>query len=90
MATADKIRQVLETELEPQSLEIIDESDKHRGHSGWRASGETHFKVTIISDRFKGMDLLGRHRLVLSVLQVVMSESGLHAISIFAKTPEEA
>lgn len=55
--TAGVIRQRLETAFAPERLEIIDESDRHRGHSGWREGGETHFRVVM---RAASLDDLGR------------------------------
>ncbi|HRM76398.1 MAG TPA: BolA family protein, partial [Paracoccus sp. (in: a-proteobacteria)] len=60
---ADEMREKL-TELAPLQLEIIDESESHRGHGGWREGGETHFRIRMTSPRFDGLNRVARHRLV--------------------------
>jgi len=79
----DKIREKLEAALHPEYLEILDESDKHKGHTGARPGGETHFAVTIIVEKFVGMSRIERHKLVHSILKAEL-ESGVHALSIKA------
>ena len=48
----DKLTQRLQNNLNPDQLEITDQSESHRGHTGWRESGETHFHVRIIAQQF--------------------------------------
>jgi BolA protein len=68
--------------LEPTSLEVIDESAAHAGHSGAGTEGYgTHFRVRIASPRFAGKPRVARHRLVYDALQVFIAK-GLHAIAI--------
>ncbi len=50
--------------FEPRSLEIVDESENHRGHAGYREGGETHFRVVIAADAFGSMSRVARHRAV--------------------------
>ncbi|KAK1316601.1 hypothetical protein QJS10_CPA05g02092 [Acorus calamus] len=87
-----RIGEVLMRELKPVELRIEDESHKHAGHAGvgGRAGegGETHFNVRVVSEAFEGKRLLKRHRMVYDLLKDEL-ESGLHALSIDAKTPEE-
>ena len=64
MAVADEIRTRLQTAFAPRQLEVVDDSERHRGHSGWREGGETHFNVTIASDSFAPMSRVARHRAV--------------------------
>lgn len=54
------------------------------GHTS--LSGETHFKVIIVSDVFDGKTLIDRHRLVNECLALELAERGVHALSIQAKT----
>ncbi|KAH9300903.1 hypothetical protein KI387_012486, partial [Taxus chinensis] len=85
----DRIRQKLETELEPMVLEIEDVSHQHAGHAAMQDQAkETHFNVKIVSAKFEGRTLVKRHRLVYELLQEEL-QSGLHALSIIAKTPFE-
>nr|CAD1839333.1 unnamed protein product [Ananas comosus var. bracteatus] len=80
----------MEKELSPVELEIEDISHLHAGHAGVAGSsgGETHFNVRVVSKAFEGKSMLKRHRLVYDLLKDELS-SGLHALSIDAKTPSE-
>lgn len=69
-------------------LYIEDESHLHAGHAG-AASGGGHFKLTIISQDFKGLSSVARHRLVYAALKQHIPQE-IHALTILAKTPEEA
>ena len=64
MALKDWIAERLTEELSPSRLVVEDESDQHRGHSGWRDGGETHFRLDIVSEAFAGKSRVERHRLV--------------------------
>ncbi|KAL3646264.1 SufE-like protein 1, chloroplastic/mitochondrial [Castilleja foliolosa] len=84
-----RIRKILGKELNPVELEIEDVSYQHAGHAGVRGSdGETHFNVKVVSQEFEGKSLVKRHRLIYGLLQDEL-QSGLHALSITAKTPAE-
>ncbi|HEU5047651.1 MAG TPA: BolA family protein [Rickettsiales bacterium] len=85
---ADHIRNLLQTTLNPQKLEIRDDSAKHAGHAGARPEGETHFRVEIVSDKFTGLSRVARHRLVNEALAPLFPQ-GLHALEIIAKSPQE-
>ncbi|MGB5440440.1 MAG: BolA family protein [Gammaproteobacteria bacterium] len=82
------IRECLERELAPESLEIIDESASHAGHAG-AASGGGHFILHIVADAFRDKTLIQRHRLIYDALGDIMHRE-IHALSIQAKTPDEA
>ncbi|WCJ44581.1 SufE-like protein 1 chloroplastic/mitochondrial [Euphorbia peplus] len=84
-----RIEEILKRELNPVELEVEDVSYQHAGHAGVRGSdGETHFNLKVVSEVFEGKSLVKRHRLVYGLLQEEL-ESGLHALSIVAKTPGE-
>jgi BolA protein len=68
LAIIEEIRTRLEAEFQPESLEIRDDSERHRGHAGWREGGETHFHVAMKSDRLGGLTRIARHRAVHSAL----------------------
>lgn len=85
-ATITLMRQRL-AGLEPETLEIVDESAAHAGHAG-AASGGGHFRLIIVSNRFAGMNALSRHRAIHQALGDLMS-GRIHALSITALTPEE-
>ncbi|MCD1626452.1 MAG: BolA family protein [Paracoccaceae bacterium] len=64
MTRTEEITQALETAFTPQHLEVIDESEQHRGHSGYAEGGESHFRVVIRSPKFETMTRLERHRAI--------------------------
>jgi len=68
--------------LEPQSCEVIDESAMHAGHAG-AASGLGHFRVNITSQKFNGLKLIERHRLVYDAVGDLM-QTDIHALAITA------
>uniref|UniRef100_A0ACD5YH26 Uncharacterized protein n=1 Tax=Avena sativa TaxID=4498 RepID=A0ACD5YH26_AVESA len=85
----ERIMHNLEIGLSPVELKIEDISHQHRGHAGVAGSdGETHFNVRVVSKEFEGKSMLKRHRAVYDLLQDEL-KSGLHALSIDAKTPSE-
>lgn len=84
-----RIKEKLERELNPVELDVEDISYQHAGHAGVRGSdGETHFNLKVVSKEFEGKSLVKRHRLIYNLLQEEL-QSGLHALSISAKTPDE-
>jgi BolA protein len=86
MSTADLILQRLSV-LEPETCNLEDESAQHRGHAG-AASGGGHFRLTLVSPKFRNLSTLARHRLVYETLGELMQRE-IHALSITALTPEE-
>ena len=73
--------------LRPQHLEIRDDSHRHRGHAGAQ-DGRGHFAVNVVSEAFRGLPPLARHRLVYTTLGELMT-TDIHALQISAKTQEE-
>lgn len=74
--------------LEPLSLELVDESAKHAGHAGAAPGGQTHWRVSIVSQRFAGQGTIQRHRMVYDALGSLMQHP-IHALAISARSPEE-
>lgn len=70
--------------LEPSELEVIDESEQHRGHGGWRQEGETHYRVVIRAKAFAGLSRVAAHRQINALLETEFA-AGLHALAIDAK-----
>ena len=87
MNVAETIRSRL-ADLEPVALEIVDESEQHRGHAGWSEGGGTHWRLSIVSPRFSGQPTVARHRMVYQALGELMQHP-IHALAITARTPEE-
>jgi BolA protein len=71
----------------PQYLTIEDESARHAGHPG-AAGGGGHFRIVLVSDRFRGQSLLARQRAVYAALGTAMGER-IHALALRTLTPEE-
>ena len=78
----------LNSSLEPTRLDLVDDSEQHRGHGGYNPAGESHFSLTIESPTFAGKSRVERQRLVYSALGDLM-ESRVHALSIRATAPGE-
>ena len=87
MTLAETIRARLAA-LQPVSIDLIDESEKHHGHSGWRDGGGTHWRLAIVSPRFAGQSPVARHRMVYQAIGELM-HNPIHALAITAQTPEE-
>ena len=87
MNLAAEIKQRLAA-LEPVSLDLVDESEGHRGHAGYREGGGTHWRLAIVSARFSGQPVVARHRMVYQALGNLM-QNPIHALAITARTPEE-
>lgn len=89
MKMQETIRWKLDEKLEPESLEIVNESHLHAGHHGSPGTGESHFRVVIVAAKFTGKNRLARHRLINAALAEELN-GGIHALAIKALTPEEA
>lgn len=76
---AEEMRERLGT-LAPTRLEVIDESDQHHGHSGWREGGQTHFRIRMSAPVFAGMGRVDRHRLVNRTLGDIVPR--IHALAL--------
>ena len=87
-AVANAIDNKLRTRFAPLRLTIEDESSKHRGHSGHREGGESHFRVEIVSAEFAGKSRVARQRLVYEALKGEF-DAGLHALALTTLTPAE-
>jgi BolA family transcriptional regulator, general stress-responsive regulator len=73
--------------LDPDSVELVDDSAKHAGHAGARGGGG-HFELIIVSARFEGKSSQARHRMIHSALGDMLQKE-IHAIAIKAYTPDE-
>jgi BolA protein len=79
----------LQDALQPTRLELMDDSAKHHGHSGYNPAGESHFSLLIESAAFTGLNRVARQRLVYKALGELMDER-VHALAIRAVAPGEA
>ena len=64
MSVTQEIADRLEEAFAPSELSVVDDSESHRGHGGYREGGESHFNVKIRSAHFKGLNRVARHRAV--------------------------
>lgn len=85
MISLSTIRKKLES-LNPDYLEIINDSAKHRGHAGYQNQFPSHIRIIITSSAFAGKSLIKRHQMIHELLKEELT-SGLHALSIKANTP---
>ena len=86
MKAADRIRGRLTEAFSPSELEVIDESDQHKGHAGARPDGETHFRVRVVADAFRDKSRVETHLMINAALEAEFAR-GLHALAIEAKAP---
>jgi len=89
MTIRDTITKKLSEAFDPESLDVIDESHLHEGHSGHRPGGETHFRLYIVSKAFDGKTRIDRHRMINATLAEELA-GGVHALAIKAQAPGEA
>ena len=83
----DRMRERLTTSLQPQMLDIEDESHLHVGHTGAR-DGRGHFRVIIVADAFDGLTRVQRHQKIYAALGDLM-QTDIHALAVQALTPAE-
>ena len=72
----------------PDRLDVVDESHQHEGHAGARPGGQTHFRVDIVSEAFRGKSRVERHRMINAALASELA-GGVHALAIQASAPGE-
>jgi BolA protein len=84
MSVKETMTRKLEAAFAPTRLTVIDESEHHRGHGGWREGGETHFRIQIVSPAFKGKSRVDIHRAINACVADELAAS-VHALAIEAK-----
>jgi len=89
MPVATTIENKLRHAFAPEALELIDESEQHRGHGGWRESGETHFRLRMTAAAFAGQGRVARQRAVNKVLAEELA-GPVHALAMELRAPGEA
>jgi BolA protein len=86
MSRRMRIEEKLAQTFTIERLEVIDESESHRGHAGFQEGGESHFRVRLISADFVGQSRIARHRAVHAALgKDLMGE--IHALALDLSTP---
>ena len=86
MTKADRIHNALTAAFAPLALEVINESEQHRGHGGY-SDGETHYRVRMTADAFVAMSRIARHRAVHAALGVELVAE-IHALALELSVPE--
>ncbi len=80
----DELKDILSKKFECQILEVINESHLHAGHAGSPESGESHFRVVIVSLDFENLSRVARHQQVNTAVKHLFNK-GLHALSLDLK-----
>ena len=89
MSSEQMLREKLMVELEPIRLDIVNESYMHAGHRSSPNTGESHFRVLVISPKFVGKSRVERHRMV-NAATAELLRGGVHALAIRALAPGES
>ena len=89
MSAEQRMREKLMLGLEPTRLDIINESEMHAGHRSSPGTGESHFRILVVSDAFAGKSRLDRHRIVNELLADELS-GRIHALALKTYAPGEA
>lgn len=88
MSAEQMLREILMVALEPIRLDIINESHMHAGHRSSPNTGESHFRVLVISPKFAGKSRVERHRMVNAAVAELL-QGRIHALAIRALAPDE-
>lgn len=87
MSKTDEIRARLAQALHPVELDVVDDSESHRGHAGFQDGGESHFNVRIRAGAFAGKTRIARHRMVHEALGKNLM-GRIHALALDLGVPE--
>lgn len=87
MSVTSKIVEKLTVEFAPTSLDVIDESEQHRGHGGWREGGESHFRVIMSAAKLNGLSRVAQQRAVYAALKEELA-GPVHALALDVKGDE--
>ena len=89
MSVETEMRERLMVALEPTRLDLINESHLHAGHASSPGTGESHFRILVVSKAFSGKSRVERHRLVNELLADELA-GRIHALSLKTYAPDEA
>ena len=89
MSVEASIREKLVQALQPTRLDVVNESHLHAGHRTSPGTGESHFRVLVVSAAFAGKSRIDRHRMVNDALAAEL-KGKVHALAIKAYAPGEA
>jgi BolA family transcriptional regulator, general stress-responsive regulator len=88
MSAESRMREALMVGLQPTRLDVINESELHAGHRSSPGTGESHFRLLIVSPAFIGLSRVARHRLVNTLLAAELAGS-VHALALSTYAPGE-
>lgn len=88
MSLEQSMRETLMVALEPTRLDVVNESHLHSGHAGSPGTGESHFRLLVVSSLFEGRSRLERHRMINEALAEFLKHK-IHALAIKAFAPGE-
>lgn len=88
MSAAGRIKEKLITALSPTRLDVTNESELHAGHRSSPGTGESHFRVLVVSEAFTGKSRVDRHRIVNELLKDELA-GGIHALALLTLAPGE-
>ncbi|MEE9388985.1 MAG: BolA family protein [Paracoccaceae bacterium] len=88
MSVTQEMRAKLLAEFGDGNFEIVDDSESHRGHGGFQEGGESHFNVSVTSEKFVGMSRLQRHRAVHGALGADIL-GRIHALALKLDVPAD-
>jgi BolA family transcriptional regulator, general stress-responsive regulator len=88
MTVETNMRERLMVALEPSRLDIVNESELHAGHRGSPGTGNSHFRLVIVSSKFAGLSRVNRHRLVNELMAEFLA-GGVHAMALSTYAPDE-
>lgn len=84
MGLEQEIRDALNKNFNTTSLDVINESALHAGHSGDDGSGESHWRIVIQAEEFNNMTRIARHRAIYAALGTEIM-SRIHALAVEIK-----
>jgi BolA protein len=88
MSLQSRMSEKLMISLNPTRLDVVNESHLHAGHASSPGTGESHFRVLVVSSDFAGKSRVERHRIVNELLKDELRD-GVHALAIKALAPGE-
>jgi BolA family transcriptional regulator, general stress-responsive regulator len=88
MSVTGRVREKLMIALRPTRLDVINESELHAGHRNSPGTGDSHFRILVVSDVFSGKSRIERHRLINDLLKDELA-GGIHALALSPLAPGE-
>ena len=87
MTRAEQITTRLKDVFDPEHLDVVDESEMHRGHAGFQEGGESHFRVKMVSAALAGQSRIAQHRAVHTAIGKQLMDE-IHALALDLSIPK--